>query len=160
MSGTTAESIRNSDPLRSYVLVLREAAGLSQKSAAEAAGIKPRTYIAWENGETHKIDVESIRSVVGVLGGLWSHIDQVLSMSADQARALASSWLSLTEEEREALRSGEEKYRRVIALADDDPALLEHILRQLRDDSRADPDVLKLVAGYLAGLSSSRPRSE
>lgn len=47
----TAAEIRASDPLRAYIVALRDGRNMSQPDTADAAGIKRRTYIAWENGE-------------------------------------------------------------------------------------------------------------
>src|SRR3954454_22398440 len=151
-----AAEFKAQDPLRSYILALREGRGMSQPDVATAAGIKRRTYIAWENGEVGKLDIEVARSIVKALGGLFEHIDQVLDMTAEQAREMARNWLSLSEEDQEAARRGATQLKRVVSLADDDPFLLDDILRRVRDASRADPAVLKLVAGYLAGIASNR----
>ena len=129
---------------------------MSQPEVAEAAGMKRRTYIAWENGEVEKLDIEVARSIIRALGGLFEHIDQVLDMSAEQARDMATNWLSLSEEDQEAARRGATQLQRVVALSDDDPFLLDDVLRRVRDASRADPSVLKLVAGYLAGIAANR----
>ena len=151
-----AAAFKAGDPLRSYILVLREGRGMSQPEVAAAAGMKRRTYIAWENGEVEKLDIEVARSIIRALGGLFEHIDQVLDMSAEQARDMATNWLSLSEEDQEAARRGSTQLQRVVALSDDDPFLLDDVLRRVRDASRADPSVLKLVAGYLAGIAANR----
>jgi len=157
---TNAAEFKASDPLRSYVVTLREGLRMSQPAVAEAAGIKRRTYIAWENGEIAKVDVEVARAIVHAVGGVFEHIDQVLDMSAEQARAMATHWLSLSDEERAAAASGRAKLERIVALKADDPYALDDVLRRVRDAARADPDVLKLVSGYLAGITSRPIRGE
>lgn len=150
----TAAEVKAADPLRAYIVSLRSARRLSQPELAQAAGVKARTYIAWENGETSKLDVEVARTIVRVLGGLFEHLDVVLDMTADQARGVAENWINLSDEEREEAREGLSKLHRIVALSDDDPAQLDDVIRRLRDEARIDPDVLTLVSGYLAGLSS------
>jgi DNA-binding XRE family transcriptional regulator len=160
MDFSHAAAFKAADPLRSYILVLREGRHMSQPDVAASAGIKRRTYIAWENGEVGKLDIEVARAIVRAVGGLFEHVDLVLDMTAEQAREMAHNWLSLSEAEREAARKGTEGLKRVVALADDDPYLLDSVLRRVRDAARADPGVLKLVAGYLAGLTANLDERE
>src|SRR4051812_26776845 len=156
-SNSQATAHRMNDPLRSYVATLREGRGLTQPEAAKAAGIKPRTYISWENGEVSKIDIELIRSIVRALGGMFAHLDQVLEMTPEQARALAASWVALSDEERAKAQSGAGKLERIVALSADDPLKLDDVLRRVRDAARDNPEVLQLISGYLAGVSAALP---
>jgi DNA-binding XRE family transcriptional regulator len=160
MDLSNAAAFKAADPLRSYILVLREGQHMSQPAVAAAAGIKTRTYIAWENGEVGKLDVEVARDIVRALGGLFEHVDRILDMTAEQAREMAHNWLSLSAEERAVAASGRDKLERIVALKADDPYALDDVLRRVRDAARADPDVLNLVSGYLAGLTSRSPRGE
>lgn len=157
-SNSQAAALRASDPLRSYVATLREEMGLTQPEVGELAGIKPRTYISWESGEVAKIDIEVIRAIVRAVGGAFQHLDQVLDMTAEQARALALSWSALSAEEQEQARAGAAKLDRIVALTADDPAKLDEVLRRVRDAARDNPEVLTLVSGYLAGVSALLPR--
>lgn len=81
-------------------------------------------------------------------------------MTAEQARELALSWLAATDEERAAAQQAMAKLQRVVALAADDPRRLEDVLRRLRDDARADPEVIGMVLGFLAGRKASRTPEE
>ena len=81
-------------------------------------------------------------------------------MSAEEARQLAESWLRASDEERAAAQQAVTKLNRIVALTAADPARLDDILRRLRDEARADPEVISLVAGYLAGIRASRSRGE
>ena len=160
MNTSQAAQFKAGDPLRSYIVVLRTGNRMSQPAVAAAAGIKARTYIAWENGEVGKLDIEVARAIIRALGGMFEHVDQILDMTPEQARQMAHNWLALSEEERAAARKGTEGLKRVVALADDDPFMLDSVLRRVRDASRADPGVLKLVAGYLAGLTANLDERE
>lgn len=131
MPQVPAAAFKLSDPLRAYIVALRKGKRLSQPALAEAAGVKPRTYIAWENGETSSLDIGVARAIVQVLDGAFEHLDLVLGMTADQARLLAEHWITLSAEERAAARSGATKLQRIVALSADDPLLLDEVLRRI-----------------------------
>jgi transcriptional regulator with XRE-family HTH domain len=148
------------DPLRSYVITLRKGQKLSQEDVAEKLGKGRRTYIAWETGETKDLKLPVARSLVRILDGAFEHLGMMDELSADEARELAEHWLKMSPGERGAARTSASKLRRVVELAADDPQRLDDVIRQLRNDARADPAVLDLIAGYLAGLRASRSRGE
>ncbi len=154
---TMAVESRSTDPVRAYVYALRQARHLSQPEVAEGAGMKRRTYIAWENGETERLDLENARSIVMFLGGAWEHLDRVLGMNAEGARALAEAWIAMSEEEQAAsLHPTDEQTRQVIEISKDDPDGLAATIRELRNDARVDPSVLEVVSAYLAGIRAGR----
>lgn len=150
MSATAAAA----DPLRAYVVTLRTSRRLSQQAAAEGAGIQPRTYISWENGETKKIDIDALRSIVEYLGGAFEHLKTIHLKTPEEGRALALQWLSLSEDEKLAAVAATEKLNRIVVLAENDPARLDEVLRLIRDRVRDDPELLSLISGFLAGLAA------
>jgi transcriptional regulator with XRE-family HTH domain len=142
------------DPLRAYVVALREGRNFTQNAVADGTDVKRRTYIAWENGETKKLDLDVARDVVAFLGGAWEHLKDIHLKTAEEARAMAEHWLGLSDEERELATSAAQKLHRLVALADDDPAQLESLLRDIRDRARNDPQLMDLLSGFLAGVSA------
>lgn len=153
MARTTA-ALKSQDPLRTYIVTLRVSRGLTQPALAEAAGVRPRTYISWENGETEKLDVDVAERLIDALGGLWDHVKMVRKMSAEQARAFAEQWISLSSEDREAATQAAHRLNRIVVRQGDDPVMLEDVIRRLRDQVRDDPEALALIRCYLAGISA------
>lgn len=147
------------DPLRAYIVTLRRGRHITQAELAKRIGMAERTYVSWERGTTKSIKEHFARALIAALDGSREHLDRLDQMSAEEAEALAQSWLSLPAPEREKLSESREKLRRVIELSDDDPAQLEEVIEELRRQARGDPTLLSWVAGYLArGPSGRRPK--
>lgn len=153
-----AMTLKRTEPLRAYILTLREARGLSQEEVAKGVGIHPRTYTSWENGQTKELKLDTARSLIRLLGGWFEHLEHIDEISAEEARALAVEWLNLTPAEQEAARTSVGKLKRIVALTCDDPDQLVEVVNRLRKDAQANPAILDLVLGYLDGVSTrSRP---
>ena len=146
-----------SDPVRAYIYTLRKRRGLTQNDVADGAGLKRRTYIAWENGETEKLDLEVAKSIVDFLGGAFEHLGKVIGSNPEGAVALAEAWLAMSPEEQAAsLRPSDDQIRQLIAIQHDDPEGLADVIRDLRDEARVDPKALDMISAYLAGLRGGR----
>jgi transcriptional regulator with XRE-family HTH domain len=145
------------NPIRAYVYTLRKLRNLTQEEVADGAGLKRRTYIAWENGETAKLDLEVAQNIVEFLGGAFEHLGRVTKMSPEAAAELASAWAAMSPEEQAAsLRPTDDKVRQLIAISVDDPEGLADVLRDVRNEARADDRTLDMISVFLAGLRGGR----
>lgn len=146
------------DPLRAYVLTLRKLARpkLSQTAVARAIGMTRRSYISWETGATGDLRWQTGRKLLDVIGGAPEHLDELDRMTVDEAVRFAQEWAKIPPDDRPAAQRARQKLRRIVELADDDPAQLERIIEQLRADARADPQLLGQLSAYLDGRRSPR----
>lgn len=159
-NGTAMFADPFTDPLRAYFVTLRKGRRVSQESLADQIGMGRRTYVAWERGETKSLKAQYAQAMIRVLGGAREHLDQIGRMTPSEAKELAESWLTLSQTERAQLNDSAHKLRRVIELAEDDPARLEEVIRQVQRIARDDAEFLTWLSGYLAGRESHRPGQE
>lgn len=152
----TGTSMASADALRSYIAALRQEQGYSQNTVANSIGMAPRTYIAWETGETQDIKAPVVIRAIKFLGGAFKHLAELDEASEEEAAQKARDWLKLTPEQRAQEERIQAKMRRVIELSDEDPERMEQVVARLRSDARADPAILDMVLAYLDGRRSSR----
>lgn len=157
-----ADAEMDLDPLRVYVITLRKIRKLSQDEVAAQLGVANRTYLAWELGQTKDLKLPVARMLIRVIGGSFDHLEHMDELSAEEARFLAENWAKMSPEERQAATKVGAQLERIILLSRDDPSKLEELLRRLRDEGRADQELISLISGFLDGYraASRRPRKE
>lgn len=148
------------DPLRVYVRELRNAAGLTQQQVADHLGLTRRSYVLWETARTNDIKLQHARALIRLLGGSLQHLEMLDVMQVEDARALAREWAAQSEEDRETALRARLKFKRVIELGENDPALLEQIVAQLRKDATHDSHLLEMITTFLDGRRSGRSSRE
>lgn len=140
--------------LRAYIAALRSEQHISQDDLAEAIGMPPRTYKAWESGPTEDIKAPFAIRAIKFLGGALEHLADFDRLSPSDAEQLARDWLRLTPDQRRQAVRIQSKFRRVIELSEQDPTQMERVVTRLRADAQADPAVLDLVMAWLDGRRS------
>lgn len=148
--------VSEADAIRAYISTLRAGRGMSQDALASQIGMAPRTYKAWETGETKDIKIPRVLRAIRVLGGTFDHLEELDNATEDDAKRLAREWVQLTPEQQEQVTRLRSKVRRVIELSEQDPDRLEQVIERLRSDARADPAILDLVLAYIDGRRSAQ----
>lgn len=151
---TLRVDVSDSDVVRAYITTLRKEQHISQEAVAGAIPMALRTYKAWEGGSTKDIKVPLAIRAIKFLGGTVEHLWEMDIATEASAAQLARDWARLTPEQRVQASQFEAKFRRVIALGEQDPVKLEQVIERLRADAQADPAVLDLVLVWLDGRRS------
>lgn len=154
MSGLAVSGLAMSvsGAIRVYIATLRDEQHISQDALADAIGMPPRTYKAWESGPTEDIKAPYVIRAIKALGGAFEHLADL--EDEDSAARLARDWVRLSPDQRQQVSQIQAKAQRVIELGEKDPAKLEQVIERLRADAQADPVVLDMVLVWLDGRRS------